>query len=373
MSGKLVKTVFQTGPEDELAAVDVYEGGGGTENTYDDKRAEAIDTMAALTEEASADSNDESFATTDGQEAASEDFSFNDIIDRMDGEQSGITGFLNNLSQTAKSLFNLLPTQSSVFSNNTSIGGSVNISDLKAIVNIINTLSNDNFKQGVVDKGAQAKLITTSVTSISNAGLNGSYQALDKNPNIDRTVLRDSAVEAIKNTVVKGNLGVALDVSQTDIMTDVINKDPGIIKTILSSSTLLKIPLKDQSTLFKVFTDSFTKADSKWNTVYLRDTLLTDLKDFSFSDQMKELLRYNIFNLPLTVLVNENIDNNPAFDKELDTDINSVINKNFNNSVDMYAGSQFPIIDLKTALDQKFEYLNINNTSTVTRQNLSIY
>lgn len=367
MSGKLVKTVFQTGPDDSLAAEDVYEGGGSPENTYDDKRGAAIDTMDAVSGEAASSSSSTPFAAATTASAAATSYSSSESNSRMAGSNNSVVGFLNNLSQAAKDLFNLLPSQSNLTAGGTPVTGNVAISDVRAVVNIINNLSNNNFTRELVDTGAQTQLISNAITTASNAGINGGFQALEKNPSLDRTVLVDSAISSITSTVADGNLGVILDVSQTSLMSDIITRKPGIVQTIFSSPAITNIPLKDQNTIYNVLKTSLDAADPGWNTMELKDVKITDLKDIKISDQMQKLIRYNIFELPLTVELGDDTDHNPAIDVELSSSGDSDIIEAYQRSVDMYAGSQFPIVSVRDNLDAEFQYLGITSNSSISR------
>lgn len=371
-SGKLIKTVFQTGPDDSLAAEDVYEGGGSPENTYDDKRGGAIDTMDAIGDSSNQPSTPASFESATESSTAPQTYSSSEAMQRMAASSSSVAGFLNNLSQTAKDLFNLIPAQSNVIAGSQTVNSFLPINDIKAVVDIISNLSNNNFDNNVVDNGGQTQLIATTITAASNAGINGGFQAIEKNPSIDRNVLADSAAQAIEQTVAVGNIGVVLDVSQTDLMSNIITRKPGIVQTILSSPSITNVPLRNQNVVFKVIKDAIDKADPGWNTTNINGQTLVDLKDMKISQQMKELIRYNIFELPLTVEVGDENSSNPAVDVELGPNGDVETIADYKKSVAMLAGSQFPIISVKSALDIQFEYLGVETNNLITRQKSSL-
>jgi hypothetical protein len=395
MSGKLIETTFQTGPDDDLAAVDVYEGGGGVENTYDDKRAQAIDNMDIVGASGS-NSTQESFAPAGETGFDNSAFASPEAFARMAGDTSALVGYLNNLSNAAKALFNLRPSQSSVSVGSNSVKPVANIKDIKAVVNIINNLSSNNFDNKVIDKGASQQLITSAAVTASNNGIHGAYQALVKNPNLDRTVLTDSAIDAIEQTVAVGNLGIALDVSQTELMATVIEKSPAIIQAILSTPTLVDISEKDSGKVFGTFLDSFNAANPNWNKTTINNNEITDLKEYSLSRTMRDLLYSQVLSLPLTVYKGTDRTPNSSIDYELDdltnVDIVQAIygsdvsietisemsalwnspehQNNINNhksSSDMYIGSLFNKLSVQESIDKHFSYINAKTNSLVYR------
>lgn len=398
MSGKLIETTFQTGPQDDLAAVDVYEGGGGVENTYDDQRANAIDVMDALGGSANGASSQESPFNAGSQQTTSSEssYSFTEAFKRMAGSESSISGFLNNLSTSAKSLFSLFPSSSSINVGSAPIKNLASINDVKSMVGIINTLSKNNFNKTVTDTGATKELITKTVTTASNNGINGSYQALVKNDTLDRKVLIDSAIDSIDQTVKIGNIATALDVSQTNLMSDVISKNPGTIQTVFNTPKLENIKIQDQNDIYKVLSSSFTNANVNWNKTIIKDKTITDLKDMNVSDQMKKLITYDVNNLELTIYVGSDRTENVLIDYQLDDISNMAVIETmfgvdvsaetiaeqtalwnsighqeaieqYQTSKDMLIGSMFGGMTVQNAIDKHFSYLNIKTNTLVYR------
>lgn len=396
MSGKLIETTFQTGPDDDLAAVDVYEGGGGVENTYDDKRAQAIDNMDIVGASGSNSASQESFAPQAGGTFDNSAFASPEAFQRMAGDTSALVGYLNNLSSAAKALFNLRPSQSNISVGSNTVKQVANIKDVKAVVNIINNLSSNNFDNKVVDKGASQQLITSSVVTASNNGIHGAYQALVKNPNLDRDILTNSAIDAIDQTIAVGNLAVALDVSQTELMASVMEKRPGIVQTILSTPALVDISEKDSGKLFGTFLNSFNVANPNWNKATINNSEITDLKEYNLSKTMKDLLYSQVISLPLTVYKGTDRTPNSSIDYELDdlTDVTIIQaiygndvsietiseqanlwnspehQNNINNhksSSDMYIGSLFDKLTVQESVDKHFSYINAKTNSLVYR------
>jgi hypothetical protein len=393
MSGKLVPTVFQTGPDDELMAVDVYKGGGGntyggteSDSSYDAKRDEAIDIVDQIKEQITNDNGD-NFAQSQNSEKGTEPYNASEAFKRMAGESSAIIGFLNNLSNTARDLFKLLPESSSIKTNNgTNLNNSLSIKDVTSIVGIIGSLSNNNFTTKVTDQGATKELITSSVVSASKIGINGGFQAISKNPSIPKEVLVSAASDSIRQTLSDGNLGVALDVIQSDVSKDVLRKDPGLINQILKTTSLSSESKEKRTKLFSLFVDAFEKADENWNKSNRGNQTVIDLKGRELSKDLSDLLKTEVMSLPLGILVSKFSQINSAIDFQLSDRNNdfvffSIYNdqmeeeqkqpiladwNNLNNLsvrdkhfdyVKMYAASIIPSMSIQEELDKYFPLL----------------
>lgn len=403
-SGKTVKAIYQTGPDDELLVKDGYEGskpyaGTKTGTSFDELRDSAVDTLEQLKEQAedleseTADVNDE-IATE--EETPDEPYSEQESSQRMAAGNSTLSGLLNNLSQEARSSFGMSSSLSNVTLNGASLGSGINVTDLKAIIGIINNLANGNFANDVKDTGAVTVLITRAVTAASNSGVQGAYTALVKNPTIDRSVLVDSATSSIRSTVAAGNISLAMDVASSGLMPDVIKKDPGIIKAILEMPNIKNITPKDRVSLFGILNLAFNINDNAWNAVETDRGILTDLKNINISDAVSNLIKDEVHSLPLIVLPGSENTLNPAIDKYLsnpsgtgimeaiygpnvtsteiteikalwDSEENTIKVNNHKRNVDMLIGSTFDNISVQTSLDINFDYLNITVNSSISR------
>lgn len=405
MSGKLVKTTYQTGPNDDLIVKDGYGGGGGgpdqysgtkTGTSYDEKRDAAIDVLDQL----QADSKELKTKTAvlnknisaSGGSDSNEPYSSSESNQRMSGGNTSVNGFLNDLSQNAQGLFNVSRSKSKLSSG--SLSGNLSITDINAVLNIIDNLSGGNFKKPVKDKGAIKELVKTAVKTASSSGINGTYQALASSTNVDKDILVDAAKESIRETIKTGDISIALDVAQSSLMSGVIAKDPGLIGLILNSEALTTIAPKDRNNLFNFFFIAFGNSNSGWNTLELNSVEITDLKGNKISEQMKELLKYGLFKLPLTVYRGNENTINTSVDKQLTNPIDDGVAKalfgenvtqeqintalttwesvamktlvaNHNRISDMYIGSQFFPFTVEEELDLHFEYVNAKVNSLV--------
>lgn len=323
-SGRIVTTIYQDGPDDSLIVKDGYEGskpyaGTKTGTSYDELRSAAIDTLDQLKEH-SKDLKTEPVEINKNisvPKEKSEPLDKNEGYRRMSGSDGSILGSLNSLSSEASSLFTMNNTDSSVTGSSGNIKTSLSLTDITALLNIVNKLSNGNYSGTAKDTGAASKLIATTTAVASNNGINDTYQALVKNPSIDKKVLVNAAVSSIKETINNDNVNLTLDVSKAGLLSDAIIKEPSLVSKILSVKLNDNVSQKDKKLLFKSLFDSFTKSGFNWNKSKKNGEFITDLGSNILSTDMAKALLVDICSVPLTVYVGEETTKNAAIDKQL--------------------------------------------------------
>lgn len=324
-SGKTVTTIYQDGPDDSLIVKDGYEGskpyaGTKTGTSYDTLRTAAIDAVEQLKQHSEDLKTQTAEINKDialEKEEPDDPLSPNEGFKRMSGSDSAILGSLNSLSSSSSSLFSLKPSDSSIVTNSRKISTNLSLTDITALLNIVNKLSNGNYKGTAKDEGATVSLISKTTTLASNNGINDTYQALVKNNQIDKKIIVAAAVDSIKQTVSNGNINVALDASRAGILSDVVLKEPNIISSILTSNILTTVSIEDKKSLFSSIFKSFNLSGLKWNKDKIGDSEITDIKGRKLSDDILSELLFDITSLPLSVYAGSANTKNPAIDKQL--------------------------------------------------------
>lgn len=324
-SGKTVTTIYQDGPDDSLIVKDGYEGskpyaGTKTGTSYDTLRTSAIDAVEQLKQH-SEDLKTETAEINKNialeKEEDDKPLDKNEGFKRMSGSDGSILGSLNNLSSAVGSLFNLNASDSSIVSGGSKINTGISLTDINAILNIVNKLSNGNYKGTAKDSGATTSLIRKTTTLASNNGIQDSYQALVKNDQIERSILVEAAKGSIKDTIAVGNINVALDVSKAGLLGDVVIKEPSIIKTILSGNFTTPISFDNKKLIFKSLFDSFQQSGLNWNKTNNGTNEITDTNLYQLSDDILSALLKEISSTPLTVFAGNDRTQNAAIDKQL--------------------------------------------------------
>lgn len=318
MAQGLVATIFEAGPNDDLLAVDVYEGGGGpVVNSYQKKAGGAIDVLSTINGGDSGGGGSSPPAPAPAPAPAPSKTDVNKIL--SDGN-SDIFGFLTNLSNSAAAKFGIDTTSVNTFTAvvngiTKALNTDYSASDVKAIAGIANVLSDGGYVNTVKDKKALDALVMSTVATGSEIGLPNVFSKIASNPKHDKSVLATAAKQAVETTVAKGDTSVFLDVVSTEYVTGLKTRYPAVINDVLTS-TMLPDTLSEQGygEFYKTITNGLSKVDGEWNKDYRNNEQILISDAVVRNPFLNETLESFVLSIPLDIKYNSDPEYNSVVD-----------------------------------------------------------
>lgn len=339
MGKGLVKTTFESGPDDSLAAVDVYEGGGSEiVNSYQKKSGGAIDVLSRVNGggsgggtsgggssgggSSSGGSAGGSATSTGGASGGGAALTKNQINRILSNGNNAIFGYLTDLSSEVSKKFGTdKDTKNKVGTVVKGVPKPLNTdysaSDVKNIAGIANALSDGKYDNKVTDKKALDSLVSATVVTGAEAGLPEIFSTIAGNPDHDVDVLANSAKEAIELTISKGSVDVLFDVAKTKYIDQMNTRYPELIQDLfVSLAKPDELTEQDFNSFYFDLTSNLDKVRPNWNTTY-RDNKPIQFTDISIANEfLDELAKsYSIF-APLNIKLNLDSEYNSAVDVE---------------------------------------------------------
>lgn len=299
---KLVKTTFQSGPDDGLLAVDIYESESGeVVNSYDKTESEALDVLDTLNGKASAGSPISGLLGLSGLGGLAEQFGSNLLSDLVGGldlsnpftnlnpdvtqqlldmdesvarysnEDINAAAAIREMSDPVKNQFLIPKTDANnvfgTFSDVTKkISTVLPITDTRNIGNLVNNISKGNYPTSYVDKGALSNLISNTVNMASIAKLPKAFSTIAQYSGIDTRVLTKAATSAINVSLQRGDIEVFKDVARTSIANDLKYAMPNVVNRVIGSvERPREVTYNDTPRYYQEARDSFTRVDPNWN------------------------------------------------------------------------------------------------------------
>lgn len=341
---QLAKTTFRSGPEDELAVIDVYEKqGSGVVNSYQETHKDSIDVLDSLNGEGAGEGGGEGGggSTPDGSESEDpwESLGNNDDL-APNNDLSDLTGGLDGAPDVgsageAERLANMDPDTISdiddldenvrdgmcfrgdsvdeVFADvngiETKIPRGINFNSLNSMNNIIGRLSGGNIAN-IIDRGGAASLVASSVLQGSRMGIpnvfggivNGVAAGVAGNGKINNNVLARAVGMMIPEIVRNANIPVLGDIARSPFGNILARAAPGIIgNTIRNIARPTGLPQSGYSSYYGNARDTFGLVDPNWNRTTFGGQPVMNATVVSQNDFMQESMYANVTTRPLQI------------------------------------------------------------------------
>ncbi len=316
---RLAKTIFQSGPDDDLIVKDVYESDSSeVVNSYDKTEPEAIDVLDTINGTADDDSQqqEEDNSNNENNEESSNENSnespvdelgsgLEDILDRYGNADENIADALRQMSEEGRN--KLLPTDQEIEDIYYSVGdkeGSFNpsfpIKDAKNLASIINSICNNSYGLNINDNGALAALLGALSNMASLMGLPGVLSAVQGclNP----SVLMNGALLGINSSLKRGDVSVFNDVATLPIANQLRYRNPNITNQVIEN---MRRPsrLQEQglSNFYQTTRNSLNIVNPNWNTTSRGSGQVFNGYEVSKNPFFLDTVRANVVSKPMNI------------------------------------------------------------------------
>lgn len=314
---RLVKTTFQSGPDDGLAAVDVYKKDTSeVVNSYDATEPEAIDVLDSINgkadesnkedpsgENASNDNpddggdpqgaggedggdtgggsdggsdsppdggDDDPFGTMD-PDTSNREITDDEIQDRLSDGDEELGQCLRDMDDRTTSRFKLDPSAANkVFGEFAGIKSKiptlVPVPTIRNMATMVNNLSNGNYPSVIQDVGAKSGLIG-SITNLTSAlKLPGAFSKIAEFSGISPNILVDAARIGISTSLARGDLGAFKDVAKSNIASRMKYVIPNLSNRAISAMQQpMDVDLRNYGSFYNETRSALDTMDPSWS------------------------------------------------------------------------------------------------------------
>lgn len=229
--GLLVKTTYTSGPNDKLAAVDVYKKpGAAVVNSWQDLGAKVgLDVLGALTGTGKGAISSLIKGVINGKLTLDPQA----ILNRMTGGNSPLGAAFRNVSDGIKSAValpgNLANSVIATVNGTIHAVSAAAMDDVRGLSSVINAATNGNYGISIVDNGAMAGMVASVSLQGSALGLPNVFSTLARS--IQSPSILSSAAGMIVGTAVRtGNLNLLMDISSSGVALQVGLQYPSLAR-----------------------------------------------------------------------------------------------------------------------------------------------
>ena len=290
---RLVETTFQSGPDDGLAAVDVYKKDTSeVVNSYDATEPEAIDVLDSLNGKADesnkdeppsdSEGNDDGSSNPEGSDSSGNDDPFeslnpdtsdreitdSELVDRLTEGDQELGQCLRDLDDKTLSKLDIPKTsRDSIFGDfggiKAKLPSKVPLPSVKSVATMVNNLSKGNYPAIIQDVGSKTNLIG-SLTNIASAlKLPDAFSKIAEYSGISTSILVDAAKQGINSSLARGDLGAFKDVAKSSVASRMKYVIPNISnKAIRALEKPVEVDLRNYSDFYDDTTKALDKMDS---------------------------------------------------------------------------------------------------------------
>lgn len=267
MAGEIASTTFSSGPQDKLAVADVYkQTKTSVINSFQDIReSTGFDVLGLL--------KGTNLTSLSGIIKTVKDGKLNldptAVLTRLIGTNDKLKGMVKDVEKSIATGVNipmsLKNDVTATVNGNKSIVDGSDLTSVKGLAGMINTVTNGGYNAAFVDKGALAGLVGGISTQASKLGLPNVFSSLTSVTN-DRSIMVNAVKNIVPDAVKTGDVALLADIADTVYGKEIRKVYPNFandVARVVNKPTGLKS--KDISGYYDRVTGMFAKADPNWN------------------------------------------------------------------------------------------------------------
>lgn len=271
----LAKTVFSSGPDDVLAALDVY----------DKLDSKVVNSIQQLPDEDKFGKEIEyagvplekdlpALVLPDGNFGKPIELDPKILTERMSGTDNILQGLFRELSVAVKNGSLMRGIKGGSKNGITGLLGGIvrkiipgKLKDAKVISSMISQFSGGNYSMTFTDKGGTSALISTLTSVGSSMGLPKVFSTLAGGVT-DKSILLNAAQQLLPSVIKSGDTGVLKDMLTTSVGKDIPGLSPNLFKSVLTNFSIPEsTKQKNLSLEYDSISSSFNAIDINWNKV----------------------------------------------------------------------------------------------------------
>lgn len=325
---RLVKTIFQAGPDDQLIVKDVYDSNSSeVVNSYDKTEPEALDVLDPLNGKAKDEKQNNEDTPSDSPDSSdsgggndpfsdlnpdtlSRDIGLEEMLDRYGNGDVNIETALREMSDGASGDFDL-PDEfaNDVYYNLGDKSGkllpSFPVGDARRLASIVNSLCNGSYNLGITDSGALTNLLARLANMASAMRLPGVLGAVANCFSPD--ILNGAAVSGINSSLGRGDIGVFNDVMRTGIGGGLRYSMPNIVNQVINGARRPReITNGGLANYYQDARNGLSTVDPNWNTVNRNGSRVFNGSQMQTNPFFMDSVRANVTSQPLNISVSPN-------------------------------------------------------------------
>lgn len=293
---QLAETTFVSGPDDELAVVDVYEeSGSGVVNSYQETHPQEIDPLEAVNGGGdgsnSSDDGGDPFADNDFLPSPNDDLNapnndLSDLTGGLDGAPdvgtsleasrltSGEDDWMSDLSDLDDDMRDSICMQPGMMDNIvyqsgeviSNVSSAVNFNSMQSLNNLIGKLSGGLDIGRIVDMGGLSSLVSTVSQAGSRIGIPNVFSRIVQGGKFSNNILTAAVANMVPGIIRNANIPLLGDIARSPFGNILASISPGIIgNTIRAIARPTGMPQSQYGNYYGNARDTFSRVDPNWN------------------------------------------------------------------------------------------------------------
>lgn len=267
---KLIDTTYAAGPLDELKVVDVYQAGSSSiVNSYQEKGSGAVNLLDKVL---GGTGKQISSLLKKAMSIVKTPLNLSGAaqIEKLSNGSTDLSGGLKSLSSGIVSAMNVAP--SLMNSVNAVLGSKVtkinfsNISDVRQMANLANTITGGSYKPSINDVGGQASMIAGIVNQGSRMGLPNLFSVIS-GKTTDKNVIMRAMTSIVPSLVKNVDIPLLNDIASTPYVKQVAKVLPsavGLIAKVMGKP--LNMQQNQMLNYYNTTVNSFDRVQPRWDT-----------------------------------------------------------------------------------------------------------